>query len=73
MKVTLFWNFDWIGDRKKDRGFCDLDRWILRSRSSCVFFDQIAIADRDLYREKKIAITIDDQKIADHLCLELMV
>ena len=29
-------------------------------------FDQIAIADRDLDREKKIAIAIDDQKIADH-------
>ena len=30
-------------------------------------FDQMAIADRDLDREKKIAI--DDQKIADHSCL----
>ena len=29
--------------------------------------DQMAIADRDL--EKKIAIAIDDQKIADHSCL----
>ena len=32
-------------------------------------FDQMAIADLDLNREKKIAITIDDQKIADHSCL----
>ena len=32
-------------------------------------FDQMAIADRDLDREKKIAIAIDDQKIADHSCL----
>ena len=32
-------------------------------------FDQMAIADRDLDRGKKIAITIDDQKIADHSCL----
>ena len=30
-------------------------------------FDQMAIADRDLDREKKIAI--DSQKIADHSCL----
>ena len=29
-------------------------------------FNQMAIADRDLDREKKIAIAIDDQKIADH-------
>ena len=29
-------------------------------------FDQIAFADRNLDREKKIAIAIDDQKIADH-------
>ena len=33
-------------------------------------FDQMAIADRDLNREKKIAI--DDQKIADHSCLDYM-
>ena len=32
-------------------------------------FDQMAIADRDLDREKMIAIAIDDQKIADQSCL----
>ena len=30
-------------------------------------FDQMVIADRDLDREKKIAI--DDQKITDHSCI----
>ena len=29
-------------------------------------FDEMAIADRDLDHEKKTAIAIDDQKIADH-------
>ena len=32
-------------------------------------FDKMAIADRDLDREKKIGIAINDQKIADHSCL----
>ena len=30
---------------------------------------QMAIVDRDLDREKKVAIAIDDQKIADNSCL----
>ena len=34
------------------------------------YFDQMEIADRDLDREKKIAI--DDQKIADHSYLSQM-
>ena len=34
-------------------------------------FDQMAIADRNLDREKKIAIAIDDQKIADHSYIEI--
>ena len=49
----------------------------LRSRSSNFAiaivlrsFDQMAIDDRDLDREKKIAITIDDRTIVDHSFLE---
>ena len=48
-------------------------RWRLLNFAIAIIprsFDQMAIADRDLNREKKIAI--DDQKIADHSCLDYM-
>ena len=32
-------------------------------------FDQMAIADRDLDLDREKKIAIDDQKIADHSCL----
>ena len=36
-------------------------------------FDQMSIADRDLYYKKKIAIAIDDQKISNESYLAYMI